>query len=629
MYQSKEYLNRLLQLIWAILFIVYPKVLCAQFIERSAENGIDHEFLGQEYIGGGVAIFNLNGDNLPDLYFTGGSRPDQLYVNNGNGFDRVVTYLAPEDFEYYEYITHGVAAGDINNDGYDDLYVTTVRYYPDLLLVNNGDNTFDAIPAESSGIGHVGYYVSAAMGDLDNDGWLDITAGGYVDEISSYDSSGTTVFTHTAFRNRLYRNNRDGTFTDVSVGYSIDTSGTTLAVSFTDYDNDHDADLYVVNDFGHFIHPNELYRNDGGAPFTDVSESSGADIGLFGMGLAIGDYDNDLDIDYYVTNIGRNSLLKNNLDGSFTDVTNEAGVQDSSRYDDSLKVGWGTGFFDYDNDGDLDLYISNGHIPSGRDIGNPLHNPNAFYRNQGTERFEDVSQASGIDLDAICRGSAYGDLDGDGDVDLIFVPSNTSGVNPPGLRRKAAVFYNEGPGTHHWVAVKTVGTVSNRNGYGAHVYLYDAAGNVQMREVDGGSSHASSNWSVCHFGLGSVGSVDSVIIRWPSGSVQRLYNITADRLNIAVEGSDVVVLSPGGGEVRKLRAYPNPARGRLTVETGLEYLPEGTVWQLLDPGGKLVRSASVKSDIFEVDMTSLPVGAYGLVIDVHGRTVASGTVIKK
>ncbi len=530
-----------MRIIYFYLFILLfiCKTPYAQFSDVADEWGVDHKYINGERLGGGVAIFDVNNDKLLDLFVVGGLSPNALYINNGNGFDLVTEYLVVDDLAYYRGDFHGVCAGDVNNDGFNDLILCTSRNFSNLVLLNNGNSRFKAAPIEQLGGNENKFSISAALGDINKDGFLDVFIGSYIDQSDfALDSLGNTIFIHKAFANDLYLNQGDGTFINVTEDYQLSDSGTTFLGAFTDFDNDNDVDLYVINDFGHDVYPNELYMNNYPQnSFQDISQSSGADIGMFAMGVAIGDYDGDLDLDYYVTNLGRNVLLQNNGDRTFIDVTNHAGVQDSLQNDSSplndssgLKTGWGTGFFDYDNDKDLDLFVSNGHILSARELFNPLYNQNTLFLNEGDGSFRDVSLEMNMDDGSNYRGGAYGDLDLDGDLDVVFVAVSQEGELDTIYNKNVAVYINEIDNSKNAISLILKGTVSNPNAYGAHVYLYDTEGAVQLREVDGGSTHASSNSPYVHFGLGTA-KVDSIVIFWPNGYRQTEYSLTENQLH--------------------------------------------------------------------------------------------------
>lgn len=612
-----------------------PSGAFAQFVERAEESGVNHEYRSSTFFGGGVGLLDVNNDLLLDMFLVGGTQNDKLYINNGNGFTRQVLYTGPEDFGLMDQLTTGVAVGDVNNDGYDDLFLTTEKGYACQLLINRGDETFDILLPVESGLIHTDWSISAVFGDVNGDGWLDVFVANYVDSIASYldPVTGTTIFDHTGFFNYLYINQGDGTFVERADQYGVRRDGTTLAAAFTDFDADRDADLYVVNDFGHFIIPNELYENRHPiAGFDDVSSESGADIGLFGMGVAIGDYDGDLDLDYYVTNIGRNTLLGNNGDGTFTDRTFAAGVADSVDAEGGRLVGWSTGFFDYDNDGDVDLYISNGHIPAASDIANPIYNQNALYRNRGDGVFDNVSRTQGIADPAICRGGAYGDLDGDGDLDLVFVPvSYEPSIFPPDLSKKVLLYYNGQTTNNNWVQFKLIGDPSNRNGYGAHLYLYDGQGGVQLREADGGSGHASKSTPFIHFGLGAANTVDSLVALWPSGTRQVWVNPPVNTINLLRESDGRIVTTGTAGVYQEsFEVGPNPFREYVAVKPKGDAAAHGGIsYRLTGVDGRVLAGGSAGQPQFQLATGHIPAGHYILQLFSRGRELARYRLIRE
>ncbi|MEZ5003279.1 MAG: CRTAC1 family protein [Chitinophagales bacterium] len=589
----------------------------AQFVERAVEVGINHVYRNPSLIGGGVAIFDVNNDDLLDMFIVGGSQSSALYVNNGFGFDKQLVYLGVEDIDFYSFLTNGVIAGDVNNDGYDDLFIATHDDYRNFLMINQHDNTFDIMPAEISGFIEEEWSAGASFGDINKDGWLDIFVANYIRYPRIYVDpvTGNTIFLHEGYRNLIYINNKDNTFTESSLAYGLSIEGTSLACAMTDFDNDNDVDLYVANDFGAFVESNELYENNYPVlGVTDISDSAGAALALFGMGIAIGDYDNDLNLDYYVTNLGKNELLRNNGDKTFTKTTDYANVGDST-VGDGLAVGWGTGFFDYDNDGWQDLYISNGFIPSADELDNPLLNPNALYHNNKDGTFTDVRNAMGIAENGYCRGSAYGDIDNDGDLDLIFIPVNKV-AGPPleGMRAEVEVFYNETINNNHWLKLKLQGVESNRNGYGSHVLLHDSEGNTQLREVDGGSSHGSSNSAIVHFGLGTA-YIDSVEIFWINGIYQVLRDLNVNQQYLVIEDSiasapidtSILALNNALVDALKIHVFPNPCKNRVTINSKMSISQMSDLsFQLITLDGKILQQSEVVSFPFTIDVQQIP-----------------------
>ncbi|MFT7154731.1 MAG: hypothetical protein ACI9Z7_001806, partial [Alteromonas macleodii] len=433
------------------------------FNEESVQSGILHSYVHLFQIGGGVAIFDFDNDGWEDIYFTGGEQSDKLYQNLGTGQFQDIT-IASGISAFAEVETSGVTTGDIDNDGHREILVTSLLGNPNVLLYNNGDGTFQQIPLPENGTEY--WSAVAAFGDVNQDGFLDILIGNYIYESGFIQENGSVVgFDHDCSANRLYLSNGDLTFSDVSNIYGIDDTGCTLAVAFTDYDNDSDPDVLLSNDFGEWGQPNQLFQNDFPVPFyNNLSIQQNMDFPMYGMGIAIGDYDKDLDLDYYQTNIGSNRLSKNGPNG-FTDVTEFAGVQNDS-LDGLNTTSWGTFFADLDNDSWLDLFVANGVIPAAQLIANVALDPNKLYHNSGDGTFEDITASANVGSLLKGRGAAYGDLDKDGKLDILV--NNLSNGEE---QSQVNLFHNTTINTNHWLGVKLTGVQSNRDAFGSHVKI--------------------------------------------------------------------------------------------------------------------------------------------------------------
>ena len=344
--------------------------------------------------GGGVAVADFDGDGLLDIYVTASVGANALYRNLGGL--RFVDVAAEAWVEDAESRSNGACTADYDNDGDTDLYVG--NYGPSKRFRNLGDGTFEEVTA-AAGLAESSRNLrtmGCAWGDYDADGFLDLIFVRHLDDSDpGVFAWGQRDLSEFADPLALYRNRGDGTFAEVTVLLGDPTPargivrGAGFQPAFVDYDNDNDLDIYVVNDFGDEITPNVLWRNDGGAAdgdswvFTDVSAASGTDVAMNGMGIALGDYDRDGFTDFYITNIDDAVLLRNNGDGTFSDRARAAGVgRGRIGVPEGNSVGWGTAFFDYDNDGDQDLYLAAGYLDTDQDI-NPVQQPNALFRNEG------------------------------------------------------------------------------------------------------------------------------------------------------------------------------------------------------------------------------------------------------
>lgn len=485
------------------------------FADVSRAAGVTNNRLVSLEMAIGQAWGDYDNDGWADLYVTDPAGPNTLYRNNGDGtFSR--SPLAAQVALTNSY-SAGATWADFDNDGWRDLFVA--NWGVNRLFRNDAGRGFVDV-TEKAGITDEANTKSASWGDFDNDGFLDL----YLANWSCYPKCGRPML---GDPDRLYRNNGDGTFTDVSDYLGGGLNGAGFIAAFNDYDNDGDADLYLVNDEWVNGIGNKLWRNDGpgcgGWCFTQVAREAGADARLFGMGLAIGDYDNDGDLDYYYSNVGPMELLQNQGDGTFREAAQTAGVQAAN------SIGWGAVFLDYDNDGWRDLYLAIADTTDHKDIA-----ANKLFRNNRNGTFTAVACANEAGDVRMSMGVATADYDRDGWVDLIV------GNMDEGYR-----LYRNRAGEasrNHWLALELVGAGRvNRDAVGARVYV-SAGGVQQMQEVINGSSLGAGNELTQYFGLGAAGRA-TVTVRWPDGSQQTFENVLADqRYRLHSGASEPVVI---------------------------------------------------------------------------------------
>jgi hypothetical protein len=522
--------------------IEFDNVIEASTITFTLKNSVSPERYSIETMAGGVAVFDYNNDGLLDIFFTNGAdipsleKDDsryynRLFRNNGDGTFTDVTEKAGLQGTGY---SMGVAAGDYDNDGFVDLYIAGVNR--NQLFHNNGDGTFTDVTAKAGVGGKVpglgkAWAVTAGWFDYNNDGLLDLLVVNYLD----YDIK-TAALCHVEgvptycspnkFRgtpNILYRNNGDGTFTDVSEPSHISRYvGKGMGVAFADYDNDGLTDIFVSND----TFPNYLLHNNGDGTFTDVAVVAGvayteSGTTVAGMGTDFRDLDNDGRPDIFHTAMFGDTfpLYRNLGGGQFEDITVAAGL---TAFTGRL-TGWGTGAFDFDNDGYKDLFTANSEIlDNAMEVEHrPFALPNGLFRNKGALKFEDLSAKTGAGflVPAAHRGAAFGDFNNDGKIDIIVTVLNGA----------PQLLMNRSRNQNHWIILKLIGTKSNRDGLGTKIKITTSHGSQYNHATTAVGYNSSSDKRV-HFGLGESTVIDKIELSWPSGIRQTLTKVKADQV---------------------------------------------------------------------------------------------------
>ncbi|HVT91501.1 MAG TPA: CRTAC1 family protein [Bryobacteraceae bacterium] len=516
-----------------------PAVSPIRFEDVAAKSGVD--FILQncptpqkhliETMAGGLAVFDYDGDGRPDIFFTNGADLpsmektgrkywNRLYRNEGGFKFRDVTEEAGVQGVGY---SMGAAAGDYDNDGRPDLFVAGVNR--NILYHNLGNGKFEDVTGKS-GIKSGEWAVAAGWFDYDNDGRLDLWVVHYSKWSPAYDrfcgdsSRGIRVYCHPKYfeglASTLYHNRGDGTFEDVSVKAGIaSAAGRGMSVAFADYDQDGFPDVFVTND----NMPNFLFHNRGNGTFEETALLAGVALREDGkpvasMGTDFRDYDNDGLPDIAVTALAHETfpLFRNSGKGSFADATYSSHIAALSQQ----HSGWGTGFFDFNNDGWKDIFTSNSHVNDRVELFEAAvyKEPDLVFGNLGNGTFAAVAD-SGLNEVKAHRGSSYADFDGDGRIDAVVAS----------LGEPVELWRNTSPGENHWIALRLTGTRANRDGIGAHIRI-----DGQYNDMTSAVSYASSSLMPVHFGLGRTTVVDRIEITWPGGQRQVLEKVKADQV---------------------------------------------------------------------------------------------------
>lgn len=526
-----------------------------KFTDVTEKAGIDfHHFDGRtgnkyliETLGSGAVFLDYDSDGDQDLYIVNASQipptnntqqhlnptTNTLYQNNGDGtFSDVTEFAGVADTGYGV----GCAAADINNDGYLEIFVT--NFGKNRLYLNNANGTFTDI-SEKAGVGDKRWGTGCAFLDYDLDGYIDLYVVNYMQYSANSDKgliirgvktygSPTDQIDINNFKSEpdiLYRNNRDGTFTDVTKQAGIKHRALGLAIAVGDYDNDGDPDIHVAND----MEPDLLYQNNGDGTFTDITDFSGAgydENGMpgSGMGSAFGDYDNDGLLDLVVSNASSQPVLLYQNDNAlyFSEVSYTSGIGAVTL----PYFKWSVEFFDYNNDSLQDIYVSNGHLQDNIGLFSDATYPQEDLlfkntKNKNKHKFTNVSTEVGLSQQTMMvgRGAVFGDYDNDGDIDIFLNHSN----------QQAILLSNDGGNKNNWITIQTIGAKSNTSGIGTRIKL--TAGDLtQIKEVHSGSSYLSQNDLRLHFGLNKNTVIDKLELKWPSGKKQQFTILKANQI---------------------------------------------------------------------------------------------------
>lgn len=537
---------------------------------------------GNSFLGGGVSFCDFDGDGWDDItYATGSGQEIYFFKNNQGTFSQINLGIA-NTFKVKQVIWI-----DYDNDGDKDFFATSIEGF-NKFYRNDGNLSFTDITAS------IGFFTDdkrtfgASFGDIDNDGDLDAF-------ICNRDDIAANQYSY------LYRND-NGTYVDITAAAGLSTEAQlSFCSAFFDYNNDGFQDIYIAND--KFSNINRLYKNNGDGTFTDVSVASGAGIAIDAMSTTIGDYNNDGWFDIYVSNSpGGNYHLRNNGDGTFTNVASTVGTA-------FFSVGWGAVFFDADNDTDVDLYVSSSEVGA---VAGRL--PSAFYENQGNNTF---TIPAGIGFENDNRKSysnAIGDINNDGLPDIIVMNDSENNF----------LWKNTSSNANHWLKIKLQGVASNSDGIGSKIEI-SAGGKVQYRYTLSGEGYLAQNSTTEFFGLKDAAVVDYVKVTWLSGIQDVLENVAVNQTLNLVEGENV--LSTDTFQEAGIRIYPNPSNGIFNIEG--PNAEEVKTLIIYDVFGKKIHTQSLNTDNTRINLARFSEGLYFFTIISDSKVYLKKVIYQK